>query len=134
MTKFRIGDKVKFDLRVVDQRSIGRIIELGTGVIEKIHVGNEVYCTVNFSGETIGGINSKGLELIEEHEAKIEIPSQINKDKDIEQLLQRIVELENQSPPKDDFKQTMKIIAWVCGMVAIFCFVQLAGLLGAGAY
>ena len=61
--------------------------------------------------------------------------TEINKDKDIEQLLQRIVELENQSPPpKDDFKQTMKIIAWVCGVVAVFCFVQLAGLLGAGAY
>lgn len=60
--------------------------------------------------------------------------TEINKDKDIEQLLQRIVELENQSPPKDDFKQTMKIIAWVCGMVAVFCFVQLAGVLGAGAY
>lgn len=134
MTKFRIGDKVKFNLRVVDKCIIDRAIELGPGVIEKIHIGNEVYCTVNFSGKRVGGINSKGLELIEEHEAKIEIPSQINKDKDIEQLLQRIVELENQSPPKDDFKQTMKIIAWVCGVVAVFCFVQLAGVLGAGAY
>lgn len=61
--------------------------------------------------------------------------TEINKDKDIEQLLQRIVELENQSsPPKDDFKKAMKVISWVCAMVAIFCFVQLAGVLGAGAY
>lgn len=125
MTKFRIGDKVKFNLRVVDKCSIDRVIELGPGVIEKIHIGNEVYCTVNFSGKRVGGINDKGLELIEEY----------NKDKDIEQLLQRIVELENQSsPPKDDFKKAMKVISWVCAMVAIFCFVQLAGVLGAGAY